>query len=299
MKELGSDSNFLAIDRKYSNIEDSKIVILPAPYEHTVSYGKGAAYGPEEILRASAFVEFYDDEFDRELCFETGIATLEPIKFNGMVNKEALKLIEEKVNLLLEKDKFVVTLGGEHTISSAPILSHFKKYPEMTLLHFDAHSDLRDSYEGSAYSHACVMARVCEFFPADRIVQVGIRAQCIEEADFIKKKNIKTYYASSIRRKIFGDNWQKEIVKNLGDLIYISFDIDYFDPSVIPATGTPEPDGFFYSETLDIFREIISARKRIIGFDVVELSKIDGLTHPSLTTARLVYKILNFAFYGS
>lgn len=296
MKVLGSDRNFLAIENEYSNIDSSEIVILPAPYEHTVSYGKGASFGPEEILKASAFVEFYDDEFERELCFEKGIATIEPLEFNGLVDQDALKLIEKNVSNLLNLNKFVVTLGGEHTISSAPILSHYKKYPDMSLLHFDAHSDLRDSYEGTKFSHASVMARVCEFFPADKIVQVGIRAQCKEEAQFIRERNIKTFYASSIRRKKYGENWQKEIVKSLGDIIYISFDIDYFDPSIIPATGTPEPDGFLYSETLDVFREIIKANKRIIGFDVVELSKIDNLNHPSLTTARLIYKILNFAF---
>ncbi|MCX7736852.1 MAG: agmatinase [Candidatus Kapabacteria bacterium] len=296
MKTLDSSRNFLAIDKEYSNLEDSKIVIVSAPYEHTVSYGKGASFGPEEILKASAFVEFYDDEFDRELCFDVGITTLEPLDFNNLINEDALFLIEKTVSNLIDLDKFVITLGGEHTISSAPILSHFKKYPDMCLLHFDAHSDLRDSYEGSKYSHASVMARVCEFFPPERIVQVGIRAQCKEEADFIKEKKIKTFYSSAIRRKIHGENWQKQIVNSLGDLIYISFDVDYFDPSIIPATGTPEPDGFLYSETLDIFREINKAGKKIIGFDVVELSKIEGLSHPSLTTARLIYKLLNFAF---
>jgi len=298
MKFMGSDRNFLAIEEEYSAIDTSQIVILPAPYEHTVSYGKGASLGPDEIIKASAFVEFYDDEFERELCFEKGIATLEPLEFNDLVDQDALDLIEKNVSKLLDINKFVVTLGGEHTISSAPISSHYKKYPDMSLLHFDAHSDLRDSYEGTKYSHASVMARVCEFFPADRIVQVGIRAQCREEAEFIKENNIRTYYASSIRRKKHGENWQKEIASNLGDTIYISFDVDYFDPSIIPATGTPEPDGFLYSETLDVFRELIKAKKRIIGFDVVELSKIDNLSHPSLTTARLIYKMLNFAFYG-
>ncbi len=297
MKVLNSNRNFLAIEEAYSNLERSKIVILPAPYEHTVSYGKGASFGPEEILKASAYVEFYDDEFDRELCFEKGLATLEPLVFNDLVNQDAVNLIENNVSKLLEGNKFVVTLGGEHTISSAPIFAHFKKFPDMSILHFDAHSDLRDSYEGSKYSHASVMSRVCEFFPHYRLVQVGIRAQCKEEAEFIKEKNIKTYYASSIRKKLYGQNWQKEIVNNLGNEIYISFDVDYFDPSIIPSTGTPEPDGFLYSETLDVFREIIKAKKKIIGFDVVELSKIDNLSHPSLTAARLIYKILNFAFF--
>jgi len=298
MKTLRILNNFLAIEDEFSSLENSKIAILSAPYEHTVSYGGGTANAPAEILAASAFVEFYDDEFESELCFDKGIATIEPINFNDLIDKDALDLIERNVFELLELDKFVVTIGGEHTISIAPISSHFKKYPDMSILHFDAHSDLRVEYEESPYSHACFMSRVTDFFPADKITQVGIRAQCIEEAEFIKDNNINTFYASAIRRGKWGTNWQKKVVDTLGDDIYITFDIDYFDPSLIPATGTPEPDGFFYSETLDIFREITKSGKKIIGFDVVELAPIEGLHHPNLTTARLIYKMLNFAFYG-
>ncbi len=291
---LPPDNNFLAED--IGHFEDCKIAILSAPYEHTVSYGGGAGKGPEAIINASAYVEFYDDEFDRELCFEKGIATIEPIKFNGRIDKAALDLIEENVSSLLEKDKFVVTLGGEHTISTAPIAAHFKKYPDMSILHFDAHSDLRDSYEGNIYSHASFMARVAEFFPPERITQVGIRAQCREERQFIRDNSINTFFASEIRRGIYSENWQKEIVKTLGKNIYITFDLDYFDPAIMPATGTPEPDGFLYSETLDIFRDIATQGKNIIGFDVVELAPVDGLNHPDMLAARLVYKLLNFSF---
>ena len=166
----------------------------------------------------------------------------------------------------------------------------------MSILHFDAHSDLRDSYEDSKYSHACFMARVIEFFPPEKVIQVGIRAQCIEEAQLIKEKGIKTFYASAIRRNLHGENWQKKVVDTLSDEIYITFDIDYFDPSIMPSTGTPEPDGFFYNETLEVFREINKQKKKIIGFDVVELAPIETLHHANLTTARLVYKLLNYAF---
>ncbi|MCX6156300.1 MAG: agmatinase [Candidatus Kapabacteria bacterium] len=288
--------NFLAIEDEFSLLDKSGIAIVSAPYEHTVSYGGGAGHGPEEIINASAYVEFYDDEFESEICFDTGIATIEPIIFGENIDKAALDQIEEQVDKLLELNKFVVTLGGEHTISIAPIAAHFRKYPDMSLLHFDAHSDLRESYEGSPYSHACFMSRVCEFFPHERITQVGIRAQCREEAEFIKKYNINTFYASAIRRGIHGDNWQKKIAETLSDNVYISFDVDYFDPSIMPATGTPEPDGFLYSETLNIFREMRNAGKKIIGFDVVELAPMDNLHHPNLTCARLVYKLLNYSF---
>jgi len=294
---LNSESNFLSIDEKYSNLENSKIVILPAPYESTTSYGKGTEFGPKAIIESSAYVEFYDDEFERELCFDNSIATIKPIDFADKVGKYALELIKESVDKLLKMNKFVVTLGGEHTISTAPIHSHFRKYPDMSILHFDAHSDLRYEYEGSKYSHACFMSRVADFFPLNKITQVGIRAQCIEEANLIKEKKVNTFYASAIRRGLHGENWQKTVVDCLGDKVYITFDVDYFDPSIMPSTGTPEPDGFLYSETLDVFRELIKAKKQIIGFDIVELAPVEGVTHPDITAARLLYKILNFAFY--
>lgn len=296
MKFYDEQHNFLAIGDNYSNFDNSQIAIVSAPYEHSVSYGGGTAAGPAGILEASAYVEFYDDEFDKEVCFEQGIVTLEPLDFGNKIDKDALYILENQVDSLLDQNKFVVTLGGEHTISTAPIKSHYKKYPKMSILHFDAHSDLRDEYEDSKYSHACFMARVAEFFPNNKITQVGIRAQCIEESVFIKENNINTFYATAIRRGLHGRNWQKSVVDSLNDEVYITFDIDYFDPSVIPATGTPEPDGFLYSETLDIFRELKKAGKKIIGFDVVELAPIEGLSHPDLTTARLIYKLLNFAF---
>lgn len=299
MKTLGTKDNFLAIGKEHSSLDTAAIAIVSAPYEHTVSYGGGTADGPRALLDASAYVEFYDDEFDRELCFDKGIATLRPLAFKKAANREALDLIAAQVSALLDMDKFVVTLGGEHSISTAPIEAHFKKYPEMSILHFDAHSDLRDSYEGSKYSHASFMARVAEFFPTERITQVGIRAQCKEEAEFIREKGIKTFYASAIRRGIHGTNWQESVVSTLGDEVYITFDVDYFDPAIMPATGTPEPDGFLYSETLDIFRLMHSAGKQIVGFDIVELAPMKNLPHPNLTTARLLYKMLNFAFAPS
>ncbi|MFN8360271.1 MAG: agmatinase [Candidatus Kapaibacterium sp.] len=298
MKVLDTTKNFLAIDEKFSSLETAQVAIVSAPYEHTVSYGGGTNHAPKEILKASAYVEFYDDEFDRELCFDVGIATLKPIKFHKKHGIEALDILYGDVKEMLDLGKFVVTLGGEHTISTAPIKAHYEKYPDMSILHFDAHSDLRQEYEGTPYSHACFMARVAEFFPTERITQVGIRAQCREEAEFIKEKNIKTFYASALRRGKHGANWQKNVVKTLGSQVYVTFDVDYFDPAVMPATGTPEPDGFLYSETLKVFREMALAGKQIIGFDVVELAPMDNLSHPNLTTARLVYKMLNFAFAG-
>lgn len=296
MKTLDINSNFLALEEKDSNFDNSKIAILSAGYEHTVSYGGGTKYGPGAILKASHYVEFYDDEFDKEVCFENGIATLEPLDFKNKINKDAIDLIYQNVSELLKLNKFVVTLGGEHTISSAPIKAHFEKYPNMSVLQFDAHSDFRETYQDNPYSHASVMARVKEFFPAERITQLGIRALCIEEANFIKENKVNTFFASAVRTKKHSENWVEKLVNTLNDEIYITFDVDYFDPAIMPSTGTPEPDGFLYSETIEVFREIKKQGKKIIGFDVVELAPDEKLYHPDLLTARLIYKILNFCF---
>ena len=261
MQVLEEFRNFLAIEKEYSEIDNSKIVIVAAPLEKTVSFGKGCSLGPEKIIESSAYVEFYDNETDREICFEKGIATLEPLNFDGMTNKEAIEHIEKYIRKLLELDKFVVTLGGEHTISLAPIKAHLKKYPNMSLLQFDAHSDLREEYEDSPYSHACVMKRAVEFINPTKLTQVGIRALCIEESKFIRESKTNTFFATDIRTGKWGENWQKEVVNTLSDEVYISFDVDYFDPAIMPATGTPEPDGFLYNETLNIFREIKKQNK--------------------------------------
>ncbi|MBL7999724.1 MAG: agmatinase [Candidatus Kapabacteria bacterium] len=296
MKTLNTSKNFLAIEKEFSSYDTSAIAIVSAPYEATVSYGKGTGKGPEAILKASAYVEFYDDEFDRELCFEKGIATLRPLAFGKSRGADMLRQLDDAVTHVINEGKFCVTLGGEHTISTAPIAAHFRKFPTMSILHFDAHSDLRDEYEGTPYSHACFMSRVAEFFPTERITQVGIRAQCREEAEFIKSRNLNTFYASAIRRGLHGADWQTSVVNTLSNDVYVTFDVDYFDPSVMPATGTPEPDGFHYAETLDIFRKLIASGKRIVGFDIVELAPDKSLPHSSLTTARLLYKMLNYAF---
>lgn len=297
LKTIEEYKNYLAIENKYSNLLESSIAIVQAPYEHTVSYGSGAGRGPQAIIEASWQVEFYDDEFDSELCFEQGIATLEPIDFGEKTDQAALDLIYEQVKSLLDINKFVVTLGGEHTISIAPIKAHYEKYPNMSILHFDAHSDLRYSYQDSLFSHASFLARVCEFFPPNRITQVGIRAQCKEENQFIKDNNIKTFFASGIRNSKYDSNWHKFVANTLGEEVYITFDVDAFDPSIMPTTGTPEPDGITYQDVMKILWEIKKQNKKIIGFDVVELAPVEGVHHTDLTCARLVYKILNFAFH--
>lgn len=295
MKELGIKQNFLGIEKKYSNYSNSQIVIVSAPFEKTVSYGKGTCKGPEEILKASHYVEFYDEETKRELCFEKGICTLKPLNLQKISIEKALQKIHKEVAKHIDEGKFVVILGGEHSLSTAPIMAFHERFPGLSILQIDAHSDLRDSYEGSKYSHACVMARVAEF--NSNIVQVGIRAQCIDEVELKKKKGIKTFYAREIKMGMYGENWQQLVTNNLTENVYITFDIDGFDPSLVPATGTPEPGGLFWDETMDLLK-IIGEEKNIVGFDVVELAPSKFHPASSFIAAKLVYKMLNYAFTG-
>lgn len=296
MTTLGIKRNFLGLEQEYSDLDNALVAIVSAPYEHTVSYGGGTKNGPKAILDASRYVEFYDDETQRELCFEVGISTIKPIEFGDNVDRKALTLIQRRIAALLDRGKFVVTLGGEHTISSACISAFQRRYPNLSVLQFDAHADLRDSYDGSVFSHASVMARVCEFMKPSHLTQVGIRAICREEADFIRERGVNTFTTSSIRRGLHGPEWIKSVVGTLSDEVYISFDVDGLDPSVMPSTGTPEPGGLFYHEALSIIREVVASGRTIVGFDVVELAPIRGVHHADLTAARLVYKILNLAF---
>lgn len=299
VKTLGPTKNFLAIEREVSSLDTSAIAVVSAPYEHSVSYGGGTGKGPAAILKASAYVEFYDDEFDRELCFDVGIATLKPLDFGKRADGEALDMLQEQVATLLDLGKFVVTLGGEHTITAAPVRAYAARFPNISVLQFDAHSDLRHEYQGSPFSHASVMARVAETVPHTRITQVGIRAQCKEEADVIRRNGVNTFYASAIRRGLHGTEWWHNVAATLSNDVYITIDVDALDPSIMPATGTPEPEGLTYSEILNVVRAVRQAGKRIVGLDLVELAPMKGLHHPDLTTARLMYKVLNIAFAPS
>lgn len=296
-KVLGNEQNFLGLEKEHSTFDSSRIIIVPVPYEHTVSYGGGTKNGPRAILDASHYVEYFDEETKREIYKEYGIATLLPLNFLKKKDEGALQEIHETVLSLIGLNKFVAILGGEHTISSATIAAFAKKFSNLSVLQFDAHSDLRDQYLGNKYSHASVMARVCEFLDPKKLVQVGIRAQCKEEAEFIRDNNINTFYAHELRSGAytrFLRTWDDEVVEHLTDTVYVSFDVDGLDPSIMPATGTPEPNGLFWDEILRCLKKVGQKRK-IVGFDVVEFAPIKGLHHPDLTAAKLVSKILNYS----
>jgi len=229
--------NFLGLEDAYSNYENARTIIVPIPYEQTTSYMTGAKNGPQAIIDASAYVELYDEELNSEV-YRTGIHTLPQIAISGQV-KADFQNISNNITKFLKDDKFAVSLGGEHSITFPIVWSFDRHFDDLSILQLDAHSDLRASYEDSIYSHAAVMRRVYEV--NRNIVQVGIRSQCIEEAQFIRERNTHTHYAHQIRQKGF----TQEMIEPLTENVYITIDMDFFDPSVMPATGTPEPGGFF------------------------------------------------------
>ncbi len=295
-KILKTENNYLGIEEEFSSFDKSKVVILPIPYEATVSYGGGTAKGPDAILEASHYVEFYDEETGRQIYEELGITTIEPLNFSGLNEEDSLGIIYQASKKLLQYGKFVVALGGEHTISQALIVPFAEKYPNLSILHIDAHSDLRNEYQGNKFSHASVMARVCEYLNPKNIVQAAIRAQCKEEAEFIQQTGITTIYAHEIRGgkyKRLTKDWDDYAISKLTDEVYVTFDVDGFDPSIMPATGTPEPNGLYWDETMRLLKKL-GKSKKVVGCDVVELAPINGLNHPNLTTAKLVSKMINY-----
>lgn len=289
-KYYNHKKNFLAItEDELCSYKHSTYVIQSAPYEYTSSYHSGSDKGPAAIIKASQYVELYDEELDQETYRKGGICTVPPMDFGNKVDEKAVKLIEKNTQKLLTDKKFPVTLGAEHTISLGCVRAVKEKYPDVHVLQIDAHSDLRESYNDNPYSHASVMYRIHEL--GVPLTQIGIRAQCIEEAQLIKSsKNIHTFYAHQIRRN---KNWAEEALKTLGENVYISIDADGFDPSIVPAVGTAEPNGMFWNETTEFLKKVCE-KKNIVGFDVVEIAPVKGNTLTEFTMAKLVYRLIGY-----
>lgn len=276
--------NFGALPKTYSSYKHSKVVILPVPFDRTSSWLKGSDKGPEAIIEASRHMELYDIETGSEV-YKSGLHTAAAIR--ERTSARMVDAVHERVRKYLRDGKFTVLLGGEHTVSFGAITAHLDRFPGMSILHLDAHSDMRDSYWGDKWSHACVMARVREH--TDRIVSAGIRSMDASELKNINTKNM--FYASSIRRS---KTWISRVLKRLSGDVYISLDLDVFDPSLVPSTGTPEPGGMGWYEVLDLL-ESVSARKNVVGCDVVELCPSNN-RYPDFLAAKLIYKILSFRF---
>lgn len=290
MKTLPTKSNFLGIEEEnLCNYGDSRFVIQQLPYEHTSSYLQGSAKGPAAIIKASHYVEFYDEVLAMETFRHSGIATLPALRFDGKINAKAVELIEKETLKLLDDRKFVVSFGAEHTVTFGLVKAHLKKFNNLSVLQLDAHSDLRDTYHGNKFSHACVMARVHEL--GVKLCQVGIRAQCKEEAELIRSSGrIKTFYAHHVRQN---DNWIEQATHALTDNVYITIDADGFDPSVVPAVGTAEPGGLFWEEVNRLLESVVK-HKNVVGFDIVEIAPAKGQILSEYTMAKLAYRLMGF-----
>lgn len=284
------EKNFLGItETELCKYEKSRFVIQSLPYEHTSSYVAGSSRGPEAILRASHFVEFYDEVLRMETYKQCGIATAEPLNFNHKVDADAISHIEAATDQFIRDGKFVVSLGAEHTVTLGLVKSHIKKYPNLSVLQIDAHADLRFSYHDNLYSHASVMARVHELDVP--ITQVGIRALSKPEADLSAASNrIHTLYAHDIRNN---PQWMESAISHLTDNVYITIDADGFDPSIMPAVGTSEPGGLFWQETMD-FLQMVVERKKVVGFDIVECAPAHDNVLSEYTLAKLCYRLIGF-----
>ena len=289
MNYLQNKLGFLGVDNKFSTKQ--KVVVVPFGLEKTVSYGGGTKNGPKEIIKASHQVELYDEEFFCEPYKKIGIKTLKPFKIHKNINK-ALDQISKINQNILDNNLFSMTLGGEHSITPGCIKPFAKKYKKLCLLHFDAHADLRQSYNGEKFSHASAIRR-CLDYKNVSVISFGIRNISLNEITFLRKNSnrIKIFWAKDKMR--WDLNKFKKIIRN--KTIYLTFDVDGFDSSVMPATGTPEPGGLFWDETLNIIK-IAAKNSNIVGADINELSPIKGFNSYNFLVAKLVYKILSYKF---
>ncbi|KAA3659851.1 MAG: agmatinase, partial [Calditrichaeota bacterium] len=285
---LDQNKNFLGIPAELSNFEDSKGVVWPIAHEATTSYAKGTAKGPEALLEASRQVEFWDDELDMETC-QHGIATLPVFSRYDLPHAEAIDTLEKMAKELFGQRKFVLSLGGEHSVTIPLVRAAASCFENLSVLQLDAHSDLRDSYEGSFLNHACVMARVNEVCP---FVSVGLRSGIKDEGRGIRS-DARLFYAGKMQHD---PNWMQEAIDALTSNVYLTFDLDFLDPSMMPAVGTPEPGGFHWYETLAFLRMLFQQRN-VVSADIVELMPIPGLQHPDFLAAKLAYKMFGYNFF--
>ena len=290
MKYLSNKKGFLGIDNKFNFRE--KVVVVPFGLEKTVSYGEGTKNGPKEIIKASHQVELYDEELHCEPYKKIGIKTLKPFKINKDI-KKALKQISNINEKILNKKLFPITFGGEHSITPGCINPFVKKYNKLCLLHFDAHADLRESYNGNKFSHASAIKR-CLDYKNVSVISFGIRNISASEVAYLKKNSSRINIFWAKDKMKWDLNKFKKMVKN--KTVYLTFDVDGLDASIMPATGTPEPGGLLWDETINIIK-IACKHSNIVGADINELSPIKGFNIYNFLVAKLAYKILSYKFF--
>ena len=280
--------NFAGISSPYSDWENSRVVVLPVPYDSTTEWRSGARDGPRAIIDASQYLELYDFELEQEI-YQVGIHTLPEVKPDMSGPENMIQRVYQVARELLEKNKMLLMLGGEHSLTLGMVKAYREKYQTLSVLQLDAHADLRDSYLGTKFSHATVMRRVCELCP---IVPVGIRSLSEEEHRFIDETGIKPVYANG--QVLAGDSI-KHIIATLSSEVYITIDLDVLDPSIMSAVGTPEPGGIGWYELLNLLSEVANS-KHIVGFDLVELCPDEGPRSCAFLAAKLAYKLIGYMY---
>jgi agmatinase len=278
-------SHFTGPDGASTDFESSKIVILPVPYDRTSTWIKGADKGPFALLEASPQLELYDIDTGYEV-YKQGIYTLPPVSVD-LSPEEMVKSVESEVKKLLDKGKFVVLLGGEHSVSIGSSRAHAAKYNDLSVLHLDSHADLREEYQASRFNHACTAARIKEVAP---VVEVGVRSMSAEEKDKLPPEDI--FFAKDIVGRA---GWADEVASRLKDNVYVTIDLDVFDPAIMPSTGTPQPGGLDWYQVMSLL-EAVARNKNVVGFDVVELCPNENNKAPDFLAAKLVYKFLSYVY---
>ena len=289
MEYIGYPDNFFSLPEPLSNFKDSRVAIMPVPYEKTTTFNHGTKNGPKAIIENSAGVMWYDDEICQNIC-DVGICTLEELKTEN--EPEAMmSSIYRRVKEIIGNNKFPVIIGGEHSITQGCVKAFSEKYGNLSVLQIDAHTDLADEWDGTKYSHACAGRRCFEITKS--LVPVGIRCLEKEEVDFANKNNIKIFYARDI---VDNDKWHEDAIARLSDNVYITIDLDGFDPSIMPSVGNPEPGGLQYYPTLKFLKKVCNERN-VVGFDVVELCPDEKEVSSDFTAAKIIYKMIGYKFY--
>lgn len=282
--------NFGGIGQEHAEFAKASFVVVPVSYDLTSTYQSGSRRGPGAILEASGNMELYDEELGREI-YLAGIHTMPGVEADARGPAEMTATVCKTVAGVIAYDKIPVILGGEHSISLGAVQAMKEKYPGLSVLQLDAHADMRDSYQGSPYSHASVARRISELCP---VVQAGIRSMSVEEASFLKASSVKTFSADFIAEEA---EWRSEICRTLKGDVYLTIDLDVLDPAIMPSTGTPEPGGISWRDMLRLIRGV-AERCRIRGFDVVELAPIPGMVAPDFLAAKLIYRIMGYLTEG-
>ena len=279
---------YAGIPEEYAKLERAKIVLIPVPYDGTSTWQKGADKGPKAFLEASENMELYDIETDSEV-YKNGIYLTESITVNATPEAMA-DAVHQETKSYIKKNKFVTIFGGEHSISIGTIRAFNEMFPNLTVLHIDAHADLRQSYEGSTCNHACALYEASQ---NTNLIQVGIRSMDEQEKSVMDFD--KTYFAHEMTTD---DSWMDSAIDQMTDNVFITFDLDAFDPSIMPSTGTPEPGGLLWYETLDFLKQVFK-EKNVVGFDIVELCPNEVDKSSDFLAAKLYYKMLSYKFQNN